>query len=49
MRAAVLREFGRPLSLEDVPTPTPAADEVLVKVMACGIDGTDLKLLDGFG
>lgn len=22
---------------------------MLIRVMACGIDGTDLKLLDGFG
>ena len=49
MKAAVLREFGKPLKLEEVETPTPAADEVLVRVRACGIDGTDLKMLDGFG
>jgi len=49
MRAAVLKEFGSPLSLEDVPTPIPGDDEVLVKVMACGVDGTDLKLMEGFG
>jgi len=49
MKAAVLREFGRPLSIEEVETPTPGPNEVLVKVMACGIDGTDLKMLDGFG
>lgn len=49
MQAAVLREFGKPLVLEEVETPTPGPGEVLVQVMACGIDGTDLKLLDGFG
>lgn len=49
MKAAVLREFGKPLVIEDVETPVPAADEVLIRVHACGIDGTDLKLLDGFG
>jgi propanol-preferring alcohol dehydrogenase len=49
MRAALLRQFGKPLSLEEVPTPVPANDEVLIEVQACGIDGTDLKLLDGFG
>jgi propanol-preferring alcohol dehydrogenase len=32
-----------------MPTPVPAEDEVLIQTMACGIDGTDLKLLDGFG
>ena len=49
MKAAVLREFGKPLSLEEVETPQPGADEVLIKVKAAGIDGTDLKLLEGFG
>jgi len=45
----VLTAFGRPLEPRELPTPEPAPDEVRVRVMACGIDGTDLKLLDGFG
>ena len=49
MRAAVLRAFGEPLSIEEVETPTPREDEALVRVVACGIDGTDLKMLAGFG
>lgn len=49
MKAAVLRAFRQPLLWEDVDTPTPGPEEALVQVMACGIDGTDLKLLDGFG
>ncbi len=32
----------RQVGLEDYPVPTPAADEVLVKVAACGICGSDL-------
>ena len=49
MKAAVLVEFGQPLVIQDVDNPSPGPDEVLVKVMACGIDGTDLKLQEGFG
>lgn len=49
MKAAILRAFKQPLQWKEVETPAPAPDEVLVQVMACGIDGTDLKLLDGFG
>ncbi len=49
MKAAVLRALGQPLSIEDAPRPSPCAGEVLIKARACGIDGTDLKLLDGFG
>lgn len=49
MKAVVLREFGQSLVVEDVPDPHPGPQDVVIKVMACGIDGTDLKLLDGFG
>lgn len=49
MKAALLHSLGAPLALAHLPQPKPGADEVLVKVRACGIDGTDLKLLDGFG
>ena len=49
MKAALLRKFGDRLTIADVPMPQPASGEALVKVRACGIDGTDLKLLDGFG
>ena len=49
MKAAVLREFGQPPSVEQVDTPTVNADDVLIRIMASGIDGTDLKLIEGFG
>src|SRR6266545_4676904 len=49
MKAAVLRAFGEPLSIEEVDDLRPGPGEAVVKVMACGIDGTDLKLLHGFG
>lgn len=46
MRAAVLRDWNR-LEVEEVPTPQFGAGEVLVRVRACGICGTDLKLVSG--
>src|SRR5438105_4894432 len=49
MKAAVLKAFGAPLSIEDVDDPSPGPHDAVVKVEACGIDGTDLKLIDGFG
>ena len=49
MKAAVLREIGERLAIEELPAPQPGPGEVLLRVRACGIDGTDLKLLDGFG
>lgn len=46
MRAALLRHFGQ-LELADVPVPVPGPGEVLVRVRACGICGTDLKIVQG--
>lgn len=46
MRAAVLRDWND-LVVEEVPRPEPAAGEVLVRVRACGLCGTDLKLVQG--
>jgi propanol-preferring alcohol dehydrogenase len=47
MKAAVLREFKTPLSLEDMPRPEPAADEVLIEVEVCGVCHSDLHVADG--
>jgi len=47
MRAAVFYEPHKPLRIEDVPTPQIAPDDVLVKVAACGVCGTDLHYLHG--
>lgn len=44
MLAARLVKPGEPLRLDELPVPEPAADEVLVKVAACGLCGTDLHL-----
>jgi propanol-preferring alcohol dehydrogenase len=47
MKAAVVRAFGQPLVIEDVPIPTPGRGELLVKVMACGVCHTDLHAAEG--
>jgi L-iditol 2-dehydrogenase len=46
MKALVLREYMK-LVYEDVPEPGIAPDEVLVRVAACGICGSDVHGLDG--
>lgn len=47
VRAAVLRNFGSPLELTDVPEPQAGPDEALVEVRAVGICATDLKITGG--
>ena len=46
MKALVLSQY-RQLELQDLPQPTPAADEVLIQVRACGICGSDVHGYDG--
>jgi propanol-preferring alcohol dehydrogenase len=47
MKAAVVRELGKPLTIEEVPIPQPRAGEILMKVHACGVCGTDLHAAQG--
>jgi L-iditol 2-dehydrogenase len=46
MKALVLTAYGR-LELLDVPTPPRGPDDVLVRVHACGICGSDVHGMDG--
>jgi S-(hydroxymethyl)glutathione dehydrogenase / alcohol dehydrogenase len=47
MRAAVLREPGRPVALETVRLEPPRRGEVLVRVAAAGVCHSDVHLADG--
>jgi S-(hydroxymethyl)glutathione dehydrogenase/alcohol dehydrogenase len=47
IRAAVLHEPGRPVTVEEVELDEPKADEVLVRVAAAGVCHSDLHLADG--
>ncbi len=47
IKAAVLEEFGKPLSVQDVDLAGPQAGEVLVRVRACGVCHTDLYTASG--
>ncbi|WP_445680097.1 alcohol dehydrogenase AdhP [Radicibacter daui] len=47
MKAAVVRAFGKPLSIEELPIPEPGPGEVLVKIMSTGVCHTDLHAADG--
>ena len=47
MKAAVVREFGKPLVLEEVTVPTPGPGQILVKTAATGVCHTDLHAAEG--
>lgn len=47
MKAAVVREFGKPLAIEEMAFPAPGHGEVLVRIMASGVCHTDLHAADG--
>jgi len=47
MKAAVVHAFGQPLTIDDVPVPTPGTGKILVKVVACGVCHTDLHAASG--
>jgi propanol-preferring alcohol dehydrogenase len=47
VRAAILNSPGSPLRLADAPTPEPEAEQVLIRVRACGVCRTDLHVVDG--
>ena len=49
MKAAIFKGAGQPLSIETIDDPTPAPDELVVKVARCGICGTDLHMTSGHG
>jgi alcohol dehydrogenase, propanol-preferring len=47
MKAAVLRDFKKPLAIEDVDRPRLESHEVLIQVEACGVCHSDLHVADG--
>ena len=42
MKAAVFEEVGQPLVLRELPTPRPGPGQLLLKVEACGVCGSDI-------
>jgi len=47
MKAAVLYEIRQPLRIEELEMPNVGDDDVLIKVAACGVCHTDLKVIEG--
>jgi propanol-preferring alcohol dehydrogenase len=47
MKAAVIHGFGQALQIEEMPIREPSENEILVKVIACGVCHTDLPACQG--
>jgi len=47
MKAAVLHAFGEPLRIEEVTVKEPRENQILVKVITCGVCHTDLHACEG--
>ncbi|HRD45982.1 MAG TPA: Zn-dependent alcohol dehydrogenase [Caulobacter sp.] len=47
MKAAVLREVGKPLQIEDVQISKPGPHEVLIRTVAAGVCHSDLHFVEG--
>jgi alcohol dehydrogenase, propanol-preferring len=47
MKAMVLRAAKEPLRLEELPVPTPAHGQVLIRVSVCAVCRTDLHIVSG--
>ncbi len=47
MKAAVVRAFGKPLTIEEVAVPQPGPGQIQVKIEASGVCHTDLHAAEG--
>ena len=47
MKAAVCKEFCKPLVIEELPVPEPGSDQILVRLAATGVCHTDLHAVNG--
>ena len=47
MKAAVLYEARKPLTIEDITVDKPGPREVLIRTVACGVCRSDLHFVDG--
>ncbi len=47
MKAAILKKYNSDFEIEDIDVPIPHKDEILIKVRASGLCGTDLHIQEG--
>lgn len=47
MKAMLFKKQGQPLTYMDVPDPKPKENQVLLRILSCGVCRTDLHIIDG--
>jgi len=47
MKAMIFKKQDKPLVYKNVPDPTPKENQVLLRVLSCGVCRTDLHIIDG--
>ncbi len=47
MKAAILNDINQPMTVEDLPTPSPRTGEILLRIAATGVCHTDLHVMKG--
>lgn len=47
MKALVLRQYNQAMPLEEVADPVPGPLDIVLRIRACGVCGTDLKIFSG--
>jgi L-iditol 2-dehydrogenase len=47
VKAAIYPGHGKGIVIEELPDPTPGADDLIIKIHRCGICGTDLSMTKG--
>ena len=47
MKPGILKAYNTPLEMVEVETPRPGRNEIVLKVQACGICQTDIKIING--
>jgi D-arabinose 1-dehydrogenase-like Zn-dependent alcohol dehydrogenase len=45
MQAARLHEYGKPLVIDDLPTPTPGASQIVIRAEGAGFCHSDLHII----
>ena len=49
MKSYCIKEYGAPLEMVEMATPSPKGDEILLEVSGCGVCHSDIHILEPSG